>query len=492
MGDLDVSGGAGGMAARLSDLRTQSRVMREAGGDLLERVGPVSGVAVDDDVLAAVLVCPDVVPGVEAAVTAAAVGPHGLAVRGAALGVSGTVIEASVTTYEVVDAAAATSLDALQFAGGFAVGALLPGVVLAGGLVVATNPLLLAGLVAYGTTGDPLEDLSQTLYDNPWMLEALTRGSPALVQGLSFSLAGLLGPQGSPLLTALTGGHWPSADYEDSVAGLIALMNLGGQFEDTGDFTVADDPSSTTEVRWGDTTAIEDVFDQQSRMDAGLTEAESQASGQLRVIEVPQPDGSTAYVVQIPGTEDWATSRGDNPVDLTTNVHLMTQEDTVWRQTVIDAIRDKVPPGAPVMLTGHSQGGITAASIASDPAVVSELNIRSVVTGGSPIGRFDIDDRVSVLSVEHQQDPVPMLDGAGNPDRPNWTTVRRDLPDALAQDGNGVANPGLAHASGNYATTGAMIDASSDPSVQEWLRQNEEFFSDSGTATASRYDIDRK
>ncbi len=488
MGDLDVSGGAGGMAARLGDLRTQSRVMRDAGGELLERVGPVSGVAVDDDVLAALLVCPDVVPGVEAAVTAAALGPHGLAVRGTALEVSGTIIEASVTTYELVDAAAATSLDALQFAGGFAAGALLPGVVLAGGLVVATNPLLLAGLVAYGATGDPLDDLSETLYDNPWMLEALTRGSPGLVQGLSFSLAGLLGPQGAPLLAALTGGHWPAADYEDSVAGLIALMNLGGQFEDTGDFTVADAPDRVEEVTWSLDEGVRDIFTQQGGMSGG--ESDPALRGQLQVITVPQADGSSAYVVQIPGTEDWATSRGENPVDLTTNVHLMTREDTVWRQTVIDAIRDKVPPGSPVMLTGHSQGGITAASIASDPAVVSELNIRSVVTGGSPIGRFDIDDRVSVLSVEHAQDPVPMLDGTGNPDRENWTTVRRDLPGADATaPGTASPNPGLAHSTENYATTGAMIDASGDPGLDAWRERNAQFFSGTGTATASRYPV---
>lgn len=494
MGDdgLDVHGGAGGMAADYTDLRSQATAMRDAGGDLLDRVGRVSSVAVDGDLLAAALVCPDLVPGVEAAVLMAATGPDGLSVRGGLLLTGGTLIDASVTTYEFVDEASARALDALQAAGGFAAGSLLPGVVVLGGLgitaVVATNPALAALLVSYAGSGRLPADLQRTLYDNPWLMEALTRGAPTLVQGSGFSLSLLLGPGGPGILSALTGGRWPTLDYEDAVAGLIGLGQLGGAFGDTGTFTVADDPSSVVDVRWSQDTALEDVFTQQTLMDDGQTDAESGATGQLRVIAVPQPDGSTAYVVQIPGTEDWSPTRTGNPVDLTSNVTLMTGQDSVWRQTVIDAIRQHVPDGAPVMLTGHSQGGITAASIASDPAIVRELDIRSVVTGGSPIGRFDIDPSVSVLSLEHEQDPVPMLDGTNNPDEPNWTTVRRDLPDELATR-DGVTSPGTAHGSSLYAGTGAMVDDSHDPTIDAWREQNAMFFAGDGQASAARYDV---
>ncbi|HSO65859.1 MAG TPA: hypothetical protein VLQ78_12240 [Ornithinibacter sp.] len=493
MGDdgLDVHGGAGGLAADYADLRSQAGVMRDAGSDLLDRVGRVSGVAVDGDLLAAALLCPDLVPGVEAAVLMAATGPDGLTVRGGMLLTSGTLLDASVTTYERVDEASADALDALRAAGGFAAGLLLPGAVLVGGLgaVVVSNPALAALLASYAGSGRLPADLQRTLYDNPWLMEALTRSAPGLAQGAGFSLSTLLGPHGPGIVSALTGGHWPTLDYEDAVAGLIGLGRLGGAFADTGTFTVADDPSSVVDVRWSQGSAIEDIFTQQTLMDDGLTDAESGRSGQLRIITVTQPDGSTAYVVQIPGTEDWSPSRTGNPVDLTSNVTLMTGEDSVWRQTVIDAIRQHVPEGAPVMLTGHSQGGITAASIASDPDIVRELDIRSVVTGGSPIGRFDIDAGVSVLSVEHEQDPVPMLDGTGNPDDPNWTTVRRDLPEELATT-DGVTSPGTAHGSAVYAGTGAMIDGSDDPTIDAWREQNEMFFPDSGQASAARYDVD--
>ncbi|WP_392543551.1 hypothetical protein [Oryzobacter telluris] len=499
MGDgLDVSGGAGGMAADLADLRSQAGAMRGAGDDLLERVGRVSGGAVDGDVLTAALVCPDLVPGVEAAVLWAATGPNGLTVRGGALLVSGTLIDASVTTYEFVDDTAKKTFDALQAATGFAAGVVLPGAVVLGGVgllaLSVQNPALAIALAREVQSGELTDDVMQTIYDNPWLMEALTRGAPGLVQGTGFTLSTLLGPGGLALLSGLTGGRWPSLDYETSIAGLIALGNLGGAFVDDGSFTIDGDPSSTVTLGdgWSLDHAVQDVFTQQGLMDDGQSTEESAESGQLRVIKVPQADGSFAYVVQVPGTEDWSPTRTGNPVDLTSNVTLMTGGDSVWRQTVIDAIREQVPPGSPVMLTGHSQGGITAASIASDPAVVRELNIQSVVTGGSPIGRFDIDPSVSVLSVEHEQDPVPMLDGTSNPDAPNWTTVRRDLPDELAGgSADSPPNPGNAHATKNYVTTGAMIDGSDDPSIEAWREQNAKFFTGSGPVEASRYDVVR-
>ncbi len=495
---LDVGGGAGGMAADLADLRSQAGAMRGAGDDLLERVGRVSGVAVDGDVLGAALVCPDVVPGVEAAVLWAATGPDGLTVRGGALLASGTLIDAAVTTYEFVDESAKEAFDALQAAAGFTAGVVLPGAVVLGGAgllaLAVQNPALAIALARDVQSGALTDDVMQTLYDNPWLMEALARGGPGLAQGSGFTLAALLGPSGVALLSGLTGGRWPSLDYETSVAGLIALGGLGGAFVDDGSFSIQG-PPNTVELpseQWSLDHAVANIFDQQGAMEAGLTEEQKAAEGQLRVIAVPQPDGSTAYVVQIPGTEDWSPNRTGNPVDLTSNLTLMTGADSVWRQTVIEAIRDQVPPGSPVMLTGHSQGGITAASIASDPAVVRELNIQSVVTGGSPIGRFDIDPSVSVLSVEHEQDPVPMLDGTSNPDRPQWTTVRRDLPEELAGgSADSPPNVGTAHATGNYASTGAMIDASDDPTIAAWREQNERFFSGSGPVEASRYDVVR-
>lgn len=81
-----------------------------------------------------------------------------------------------------------------------------------------------------------------------------------------------------------------------------------------------------------------------------------------------------------------------------------------------------------------------------------------------------------------------MLDGTANPDRANWTTVRRDLP---AQDAtsHGVLGPGNAHLTSAYEKTGTTIDTSDDPSLEAWRRQNAQFFSNTGKADATRIPI---
>lgn len=195
--------------------------------------------------------------------------------------------------------------------------------------------------------------------------------------------------------------------------------------------------------------------------------------------------GGVSYIVQVPGTQDWSPERTDNPVDLTSNVTLMNGEQTVLQRQVAAAMDAAgVRPGDPVMLTGHSQGGIAAAAMATDPRFTQRYDVQSVVTGGSPIARFDIPDDITVLALEHDQDVVPMLDGYENPDRPSWVTVARDLsgtdvpPHALAAHGTTV-----------YEATAAQVDASTDPSLQRWRAENTQFFPEGGTGTVQRFQI---
>ena len=67
----------------------------------------------------------------------------------------------------------------------------------------------------------------------------------------------------------------------------------------------------------------------------------------------------------------------------------------------------------PVALIGHSQGGIVAATLASDWA--EEYTIEHVVTAGSPVANHPIPQRTWVTSVEIDDELVAALDGAANP-----------------------------------------------------------------------------
>lgn len=498
---ISVSGGAGGTGARLQDLRSEAGLLDAAGDDVRQWSGSVAAVAVHPDITVATLLCPGEVAAVAGSVAASTIGVNGLLVVSTHLEGTAVVLRASATTYEFVDGTQQRVLEALQNAAGFALGAALPflaagGTVLALGLGLsaASNPARWPVLVLATRQVDAADTpgaLLGRLYDRPWLLESLTRMAPGAVQGTAWSLGNLLGgPLGGLTLPfVLSGGRWPTGSYEDAVAGLVHAGGLVGLFRNTGEVGVR---HVEGDFAGHAPRSVADVFREQYRLGSD--------EGQVQIVRVSQPGGSSAWIVQVPGTQEWGPQRGDNPVDLTTNVRLMAGQRTHLQVQVAEAMRAAgVGSGEPVMLTGHSQGGIAAAALASDSGFRSEFAVRSLVTGGSPIARFDIPASVSVLSLEHGQDAVPMLEGRGNPDRPNWVTVERSLPSATYTVPDPLADPpspitvlpGVvpAHGTDVYTDTGRLVDTSTDPSLVRWREQHQEFFS--GGADVTRWDVTR-
>jgi len=162
-----------------------------------------------------------------------------------------------------------------------------------------------------------------------------------------------------------------------------------------------------------------------------LAAGEGLDGGRVRVVEVARGDGGSAWVVVVPGTQAWSPTAAANPFDLTTDVRAVTGGATVAAAGVVAALDTaRTAPGArstpadPVLLVGHSQGGILAAALASDPTFTRRHHVTHVVTTGSPIGLFPVPEATRVLSVERDDDPVPRLDLSPNPDRLSWVTVR--------------------------------------------------------------------
>jgi hypothetical protein len=159
--------------------------------------------------------------------------------------------------------------------------------------------------------------------------------------------------------------------------------------------------------------------------------------GRVRVLETTRGDGGSAWVVIVPGTQEWSPRAGANPFDLTTDVRALTGDATVAAAGVAAALAEarvrsgRGTPDDPVLLVGHSQGGILAAALASDPAFRRSNRVTHVVTSGSPVGLFPVPSSTRVLSVEHADDPVPRLDLTPNPAGDSWTTIvapTRSLP----------------------------------------------------------------
>jgi hypothetical protein len=155
--------------------------------------------------------------------------------------------------------------------------------------------------------------------------------------------------------------------------------------------------------------------------------------GRVRVVEVSAGDGGSAWVVVVPGTQRWSPAAGSNPFDLTTDVRAVTSDlgDVTVAAAGVAGALDRAMSASgrsavddPVVLVGHSQGGILAAALAADPGFTRGHRVTHVVTTGAPVALFPVPEAVQVLSVEHARDPVPGLDLTPNPSRSGWTTLR--------------------------------------------------------------------
>jgi hypothetical protein len=185
------------------------------------------------------------------------------------------------------------------------------------------------------------------------------------------------------------------------------------------------------------------------------------ASG-LHVEALTLPSGSRAWMVAIPGTSDWSPRPGATPFDLTGDVRLMAGHTSAGQAAVLAALRALgVRRGEPVMLAGHSQGGLIAASLAARADVRAEFTIAQVVTSGAPIALVHLPRTVNTLSIEHTNDPVPRADGRANPVHQGWITVRSPGPAALFE-------PLLPHRAAGYRRTASLVDRTPDPALAQW------------------------
>ncbi|GAB6987041.1 hypothetical protein [Nocardioides pyridinolyticus] len=194
------------------------------------------------------------------------------------------------------------------------------------------------------------------------------------------------------------------------------------------------------------------------------------------------------HVVYLPGTDDMTTlpwTQDDDVRDMATNLLLSAGLPNAYQQGILDAMHQAgIGPDDPVLLVGHSQGGMEAAAILGQG---SDFNVTHVVTAGSPTAQVAAFPEGShVLSLEHEGDVVPELDFAPNPDSVEQVTVTFD----------GTAGPhGIEgeHAYEHYVAGAALVDASADPGVREQLASLHAagFLGSGAAATSQVFQISR-
>lgn len=294
-----------------------------------------------------------------------------------------------------------------------------------------------AGLAAGLSATRPLtwEDLRRGLREGPAALDPVTRGAAAL----SDVVAALL-PAAVPRVVALT---------DEDLAGPRPVW--------------ADLPAGTVAEAL---TRTADLYPQGSgvvdRPAAGVP------AGTLAVEEVVHGDGTTSWTVLIPGTQEFLSS--SNPFDAATDLSLMAHETADVSEAVEQALDEAgAAPDEPVVLVGHSLGGIAAAALAASPAFRANHPVGGVVTAGAPTATFALPAGVPVLHVENEESLVENVDGRSRAEGPatvdRVTVGRRLLDSSDPADVAAAGSISLAHAVPTHLRTLAAAQRSGNVQV---------------------------
>ncbi len=453
--NLTVNGGAGGTDAFYEDLAAMGDLTDDVAGSTLTIAMTSHKYLADADVIASAVLNPVGVVKFEGAMLAALDGPSGLTATSAAIGIRGLTLQATNQAYQLTDDLNAKALEAARWLAGAAMVA-VPG--LGVGVLAGT-----AGVIAADVYLNYDGDAVAWLVDHPGMIDTVMGMTPGALSALGL-------PTDLATLTNLIAAAYPDGDP--------LLIDKGP----------GSDPRATTPPN-----NLGDLLDGLDFRNAQNSDVNGEGSN-IDVKAVRDANGNvTGYIVDIPGTQVWNAPFADdknNANDMGTNIDGIAGNETVLQKGIEEALRNAgVPADAPVMLVGHSQGGIVAARAANDFVTSGAYNVTHVVTAGSPVGGVQIPGSVQMLSLENNGDIVPHLDARENPDEDNRTTVKFD---------NQTGNPGGNHAisgpngqDGNYESAARQLDQSNDPSVTRF-RDGLGNFLGGTTVDTHEYKVERK
>ena len=136
-------------------------------------------------------------------------------------------------------------------------------------------------------------------------------------------------------------------------------------------------------------------------------------------------------------------------------------------------------PGEPILLTGHSQGGMVAAAVAAHG---SPYDVTNVVTFGSPTAQVaDLPADVHVLSLEHDGDLVPQLAGLAHPTAEH----------VIVHFDSGIEGVAGNHSFLHYTAGAEAVDASTDPDVVSNVATLNGYFAPGQTSSSEIFQLVR-
>lgn len=448
-----VTGGAAGIEAMYDAVRALADTFDETGDELRAWAADGCRALVDPDLVSTALLSPPTFALAEAALLNATTGPLGLLPGALGWEADAELVRAAVATLVASDDAAQLALEVVDWRLGLAAGGALRFVGPATAVALSVMPPAVRDRLGVATQG--------WIVRHPGLVQHAVNGGGGLLTGLS------------PLPIVVPDNRTATAllatAYDDGTAVTTRRPDLG----------VPAGPRQPD--------SVEALVGHLSEV-AGLSpDPDSADNGTIEVQSLDPGTDHARHVVYVPGTDDLGTlpwTQDDDIRDLGSDLRSAAGQDTAYQRGILDAMHQAgIGPHEPVLLVGHSLGGMEAAALASRD---TGFAITDVVTAGSPTAQVDgFPDGVHVLSLEHRGDVVPLLDGADNRDTVEQTTVTFD-------DG-GRPEVEAKHGYEHYIDGAAAVDASDDPSVTAEVQglHDRGFLGDGSHATSQLFQVVR-
>ena len=435
-----ITGGSAGLAATYAAVRALADTYDTAGSLLRGWAALGAETMADPDLAASAILAPLTFAEAECAVLTATTGPDGVLVESCGWEADALAVRAVLAAFETTDALVRAAVDELDHAVGRTAGFTLG----------AGAPVLVPALAATLPLVPPVvrRELEDWVVAHPGVVQHAANGGGGLLEGLWDGLTPAVpgGPLGVPLVVPDTG----------SGADLLALL-----YGDDGHPVVTEvhPPVCMDESQPAD---LEGLVSHLSAIASLSAAPDSPFNGTLEIQTLDAGTDGVRHIVYLPGTDDIATlpwTQDGDVRDAGTDLISDAGHQTVYQQGILQAMAQAgIGPHDPVLLVGHSLGGMEAAAILGHG---SGFDVTNVVTAGAPTAQVDGFPAGShVLSLEHHGDIVPALDGAPNPDSVEQATVTFD------DDPTGILD---AHGYDHYVAGAAAVDGSTDPSVQDQL-----------------------